>query len=661
MKGIKMKKTKDMTKTICMVFMLLVFCLGQIYAAECGDVNASGDVDIVDALVIAQYYVDLNPANFDSTVADVDGNGGIDIVDALLIAQYYVDLIDELPGCSSAITPAPTSVPIDSEVVFAVNCGGAAYTSSDGTEYEADRGYAGGSAYDNGASVTGTSDPTLYSTERYGDSAYSIPVPNGDFLVSLYFAENYHTSAGSRVFNVLLEGTEIISNLDIYGEAGANTAYVTENSVTVSDGEINIEFATVTENALINAIKITALSYSGEPVADFSVSPTYVGPGDNVTVDASASYDPDGTITNYQVSFGDGYTANGVVTSHQYTNEGSYTITLTVTDNDSKSNTLEKNVTVSEAPSCDETRPPSTPQGSLNQVNRSLWASGVPSEVNMYIYVPGAPSSKPPIVVSCHSCGNSASGQFNNNQKMVDAANKMGFIMIFPDNSQKNCWDVGSTASLTHDGGGDTQAIAQMVQYTLAAYNADPDRVYIMGGSSGAMMTQAMLAVYPDIFKAGCARAGVPAGCWADGYSSSNQWCGNCAGGNTIKTAQAWGDQARGMYPGYTGLRPRVQLYHGTADSTISYNNMGEAIKQWTNVLGLSETPAYEDTINPPAASYTYNRKFWTDDCGFVVFETWSSPGNGHSMSYEEDAILAFLGLDEFRCVDPEVTACSTE
>ena len=63
-----------------------------------GDVDTSGLIDIVDALLTAQYYVGLEPANFDSTVADVDASGGIDIVDALLIAQYYVGLIEIFPG-----------------------------------------------------------------------------------------------------------------------------------------------------------------------------------------------------------------------------------------------------------------------------------------------------------------------------------------------------------------------------------------------------------------------------------------------------------------------------------------------------------------------------------------------------------------------------------
>lgn len=61
-----------------------------------GDVNNSGSIDIVDALLIAQYYVGLNPSNFNQAAADTNCNGTIDIVDALLIAQYYVGLISGL-------------------------------------------------------------------------------------------------------------------------------------------------------------------------------------------------------------------------------------------------------------------------------------------------------------------------------------------------------------------------------------------------------------------------------------------------------------------------------------------------------------------------------------------------------------------------------------
>jgi len=54
------------------------------------DVNNDGNVNIVDALLISQYYVGESLENFDPTYADCDKNGQINIVDALMIAQYYV-------------------------------------------------------------------------------------------------------------------------------------------------------------------------------------------------------------------------------------------------------------------------------------------------------------------------------------------------------------------------------------------------------------------------------------------------------------------------------------------------------------------------------------------------------------------------------------------
>jgi glucuronoarabinoxylan endo-1,4-beta-xylanase len=60
-----------------------------------GDVNGDGNVDIVDALLIAQYYVDIDPSPFLPENGDVDCDGDIDIIDALLVAQYYVGLINE--------------------------------------------------------------------------------------------------------------------------------------------------------------------------------------------------------------------------------------------------------------------------------------------------------------------------------------------------------------------------------------------------------------------------------------------------------------------------------------------------------------------------------------------------------------------------------------
>ena len=286
---------------------------------------------------------------------------------------------------------------------------------------------------------------------------------------------------------------------------------------------------------------------------------------------------------------------------------------------------------------------------------QSWGASGVPSYVSMYIYVPDQLAEKPPIVVACHSCGTPVEGYVNSITGIRAAADANGFIIILPEATGQNCWDVGTTKALTHDGGGDTQAIVQMVKYALQQYDGDASRVYAMGGSSGAMMTQALMAVYPDVFRAGSARAGVAAGCWADGFATSNQWSNNCANGTTTKSAQQWGDQARGMFAGYMGHRPRLQIFHGTADQTIKYPNFAESIKQWTNVLELETTATSTDSVTTPVS--TYARQFWKDECGQTRFEAWAGANGSHSMAYEQDAILEFFGLDEKRDTDPE-TEC---
>lgn len=49
------------------------------------------------------------------------------------------------------------------------------------------------------------------------------------------------------------------------------------------------------------------------------------------------------------------------------------------------------------------------------------------------------------------------------------------------------------------------------------------------------------------------------------------------------------------MYPGYTGARPRFQVYHGSIDTTLYPANYQETVKEWTGVFGYdASTPAKE-------------------------------------------------------------------
>ena len=82
------------------------------------------------------------------------------------------------------------------------------------------------------------------------------------------------------------------------------------------------------------------------PTASFTASTD----GLTVTVDATGSTDPDGTIQAYEWSFGDGTTATGPQTSHTYAAADDYTVTLTVTDDSGLTDQATRQVTATEPP-----------------------------------------------------------------------------------------------------------------------------------------------------------------------------------------------------------------------------------------------------------------------------------------------------------------------
>ena len=67
------------------------------------------------------------------------------------------------------------------------------------------------------------------------------------------------------------------------------------------------------------------------PVADAG-GPYFANLGENITFDASDSYDPDGEIVSYEWVFGDWTNGSGMIINHTYINPGEYTVVLTVED-----------------------------------------------------------------------------------------------------------------------------------------------------------------------------------------------------------------------------------------------------------------------------------------------------------------------------------------
>jgi len=146
-----------------------------------------------------------------------------------------------------------------------LNSGGPSYTDSQGQLWSADMDFTGGSSGSTTHTIANTTDPTLYQTERYGNSTYQFSVPPGNYTVILKFAEIYWTAAGKRIFNASINGTQVLSNFDIVAAAGAAfTAIDKSFPVTVTANSITIQFTTGSADLpKISAIEITNANASG--------------------------------------------------------------------------------------------------------------------------------------------------------------------------------------------------------------------------------------------------------------------------------------------------------------------------------------------------------------------------------------------------------------
>ncbi|MEV6237633.1 PHB depolymerase family esterase [Lentzea sp. NPDC051838] len=271
-----------------------------------------------------------------------------------------------------------------------------------------------------------------------------------------------------------------------------------------------------------------------------------------------------------------------------------------------------------------------------------------PTNLNMYVYVPDRVAARPAMLVMVHYCTGSAGAVHNGNGRdYVTAADRHGYVIVYPEATRDgHCFDVSTANALRRNGGSDSTGIMSMVSYARQRYNVDPARIVVAGFSSGAMMTNVLAAEYPDVFSAGSAFSGVPAGCFAT--TNGSLWNSQCSGGNLLKSPQQWGDQARAMYPGYTGRYPRMQLWHGTTDTTLAYPNFGEELDQWTNLHAVSRTPSSTDQPKPN----------WTRTRYGTGVEGISIQGVGHDlpMSGMLAYSIAFLGLDS----NPPTTTTTT-
>ena len=140
--------------------------------------------------------------------------------------------------------------------------------------FVADQSVLGGSTFTTSSAITTSGVPNaapaeVYQSERFGDFAYTLGglAPGATYTVRLHFAEIYWTAAGNRVFNTAINGTEVLTEFDIFSAAGAtNTAVVRDFSAVADDqGQIVVSFSSVVDNAELGGLEVLQVISQDHP------------------------------------------------------------------------------------------------------------------------------------------------------------------------------------------------------------------------------------------------------------------------------------------------------------------------------------------------------------------------------------------------------------
>jgi hypothetical protein len=203
----------------------------------------------------------------------------------------------------------------------------------------------------NTSNVTDPAPQAVYQNERYGTFTYTIPglTPGGLYTVRLHFSEDYWSSAGQRIFDVSINGAQVLTNFDIFAAAGGMDTAIVEQFAATADanGKIAIAFHATKDspdpNAKVDGIEIVPVHFPSRLTASSAHLVGTAGSTVSGTIATFNDPDPGGQARDYiaTTNWGDGTITtslvqpdpNGgfdVVDSHTYASPGRYAILVTI-------------------------------------------------------------------------------------------------------------------------------------------------------------------------------------------------------------------------------------------------------------------------------------------------------------------------------------------
>jgi poly(hydroxyalkanoate) depolymerase family esterase len=204
------------------------------------------------------------------------------------------------------------------------------------------------------------------------------------------------------------------------------------------------------------------------------------------------------------------------------------------------------------------------------------------------------PRTGRPLVVYLHGCtqNNDTDPQVAFGTRWNELAKQVGAVVLYPlqsaydmehpeavEGNGGSCWNWFLDKNM-HRGAGEPAMLAALTREIMASEHVDPSRVYVMGTSAGADMTNVLSITYPDLFKA----AAMFAGCAYDA-------CGDTTGTLASRELAAH------------GLRPVPAIvFQGDADM-LNNLALGETLlHQQVGMHGFDHTPSSTEHHGDPTA-----------------------------------------------------------
>jgi hypothetical protein len=168
----------------------------------------------------------------------------------------------EIWQLSGSSTPTPTPTPTTGTLVTAINAGGGAAGSfvAD-TDFNQGNEFSDTSTSINTSGVSNPAPQAVYQTCRWNSSfTYTLTglTAGASYTLKLDWAELSFQAAGDREFNVAINGSQVLSNFDVYATGGYKTAVQKQFTVTAnSSGQVVIAFTQGgADNPFINGIEL---------------------------------------------------------------------------------------------------------------------------------------------------------------------------------------------------------------------------------------------------------------------------------------------------------------------------------------------------------------------------------------------------------------------